>query len=265
MEMQKILRWLIYFFIGLIALSSLLIWVNDTVARLRPAEEEEERDVAEDEKLKGIYTIPPIKSNVTQGGLPEEKYEYSSEENPEGSTSFVVKIGKDFKAVGEKPQSPAKALAGLAAPKKAGVSLGKNALDKEIMPESSSGTVKLESSGVPEPGFPLEKSGITMISVPVDYKIFSSADVWKNFADAYRIKFDNNFAANDLVVLVSLSDFPPGIFSIKEVLSEKGGVKLVYSVNPLLMSAGIEEDLRTQYAVAKIPKGTKKITLVQGI
>jgi len=266
MEMQKTLRGLIYFFICVIAVSSVLIWINDAVARLRPAQEEEpERDAAEDELMKGMYTLPPIKSNIAQGGLPEDKYEYSSEENPEGSTSFIVKMKEDFQGVGEKPKTPMQALAGLAAPKKAGVSLGKNALEAEITPEMSSAAYKIEQSGVPEPGFPLEKSGITMISVPVDYKIFSSSDVWKTFADVHGIKYENDFSASDLAVLVSLSDFPPGIFAVKEVVPEKDGVRIVYSVNPLLMSAGIEEDLRRQYAIAKLPKGTKKITLVQGI
>ena len=263
MDIQKILRILIYFMIFVIIAASCLIWINDTVARLRPLEEEEARDVVEDEKMKGIYTTPPIRSRISQGGQPDD-YE-ARESNPESTTGLIGKID-GFESVGEKPKNPAKILSELAQPKKVMVGLDEKQLDKQIILAPAEEKTKLDSGqGVPEPGMPLERSGIAMISVPVDYKLFSSQDVWQKFAETYHITYKNDFSKNDMIVLVSMSDFPPGIFSIKEVKKEGGEIKVIYSVNPLLMSAGIEESLRKQYAYAPVPKGTKKVVLEQTI
>jgi len=270
MNKEKFLKWSFYFVIILIAACLLLIGINDLAIRIRPGKTaaEEESDIIaaskQDERMKSIFSVIPVKTNKVQGGLPYEKYDMSPETNPEGSTSMLMKMKGDFKGVGEKPKNPMQILNDMAAPEKPFVSFSKSDYDGKIMISSESAQPKLDrSEGVPEPGLPLERSRITKISAPLDYKIYRDAKVWKAFADANGIKTDNDFNKNALIVLISMSDFPNGIFSIKEIKKEDGGLTVYYSVNPLLMSAGIEENLRNQYAVSAIPKDTKTVTLKQ--
>ena len=265
MNKEKILRFTLYGVIVLAVLSAAVVIIGNIAAKLRPAEKEIDTDkIAHDERMKGIYTMPPIKSKVVQGGLPSEKYDMSPETNPEGSTGMLVKM-KDFKGVAVKRKNPMQMLNEMASPAKPSVSFKEDVSDGKILIQSAEDMpVKLDcSQGVPEPGMPLERSGITLITAPVDYKIFSSESVWKSFADAYGIKLNNDFKKNSVVVLVSMSDFPNGIFSIKEVKTEKDTAEVLYSVNPLLMSSGIDADMRRQYAFAQIPAGTKKVVLRQ--
>lgn len=263
MDTQKILRWLIYFFIGIILLSSLLIWINDFMPRIHPEEQEPVRDQEMDDRMKGMYTMPPIRANVGRGGQPADTENDQVGEKPTESTSMVVKMKGNFQGVAEKPKNPMQAIIDLSKPKKPVVSMDESDLDSEIMLEPSAVGIRLEAADMPNVGIPAENSGIAMISVPVDYKIFSDSAVWKAFADAHKTRFENDFAKKSVVVLVSLSNFPPGIFAIREVKTEKGQTTVYYTVNPLMMSEGIEEDMRNQYAVAAIPKGTKKVNLVQ--
>lgn len=265
MDKEKILRRMFYVIIGLAVLCAVVVGIGSIAARLHPVEKEIDTDkIAHDESMKGIYTMPSVKSKVVQGGLPSEKYDMSPETNPEGSTGMLVKM-KDFKGVAVKRKNPVQMLNELSSPAKPSVTFREDVSDGKILLQPSGEMpVKLDySEGVPEPGMPLEKSGITLITAPVDYKIFSSGSVWKTFADTYGIKLENDFKKNSVVVLVSMSEFPHGIFSIKDVKTEKNNVEILYSVNPLLMSSGIDADMRRQYAYAQIPAGTKKITLRQ--
>lgn len=233
----------------------------DFIARIRPHEKEQPRDLAEDEKMKSVYTIPPVKTKIVQGGLPSDRYEYSKETAEDSSMDMLVKV-KNFKAVGEPPKSSMQLLADMLTPEKPSVKMG-NISGKVDILQSSISAVNIENTGVPEPGLPLEKSGITIISVPVDYKIFSDVSVWQSFASAHKIDFKNDFSKNALAVLVSMSDFPNGIFEISEVYREKEQVIVSYAVNPLNMSYGAESEIRDKYAIAQVPFGTKQIVLKQ--
>lgn len=233
---------------------------------MRPSVSEHEsnlRDAYEAGRLKGVYDGISRKSRVKMGGLPADQYTVSTETMKNGTVEMLVK-NPDFKEVGSKPVSLGEALRNLSEHEDDPVSLGKNALDEKIIISNAASEMKLEKGFVPEPGMDVPQSGITLISAAVDYKVFKEQKVWSSFAEAKKIKFGADFKKENILILVSMSDFPNGIFSIKKVQKKSNGEIIVdYAVNPVIMSVGIEGEIRDSYAYATIPKNTKKIILRQ--
>jgi hypothetical protein len=100
------------------------------------------------------------------------------------------------------------------------------------------------------------QEGVTLLAAPVDYKVFKSSETWWTFANARKLKpAPHDFGAFDLVILVSLSDFPSGIFSVAGVEPGRKETLVKYRVNPLAMAAGTDPGNRDSYASAPVPKG----------
>lgn len=93
-------------------------------------------------------------------------------------------------------------------------------------------------------------------TAPVTYKLFRDSSTWSAFRDSHDIKhfsvnsstksgfkglygvkrFPPDFASQAAVILVSLSEFPSGIFQIVKIMKEKAKTVIQYRINPFSMS-----------------------------
>ena len=71
-----------------------------------------------------------------------------------------------------------------------------------------------------------------------------------------------DFASGNLLILVSVSDFPSGIFRVVNVETGKKETVVKYRVNPLGMVDETPKEQREAYAAALVPKN-KPVRLEQ--
>ncbi|MDP2865870.1 MAG: hypothetical protein Q8O90_06480 [Elusimicrobiota bacterium] len=184
------------------------------------------------------------------------------------STSAVNSSGairlvreKTFGGVAEPPKDMMSILSELSGgdkKKPAPIALKESDLDGEIIslgggPEKEP---RLKSAAMPEMGRGAGQEGVTLLSAPVDYKLFKSSDTWRAFANSRKLgdgAYD--FSSYDLLILVSLSDFPSRIFAITGVERGKKETVVSYRVNPLAMASELPPGQRDSYASAPVPKG----------
>lgn len=131
-------------------------------------------------------------------------------------------------------------------------------------------TVVISRTNEPEP--PLNRSAVpgmgdststlrmgetTLITAPVDYQLFTSSDSWRAFAVSHKGHFPAaDFSKERMLILVSVSDMPSGIFKITGVKKAPRETFILYRVDPLAMSAGNEGKEYEFYSAAPVPKGT---------
>lgn len=172
---------------------------------------------------------------------------------------------KDFDDVAEKELDPMTKLAELAKSKsKNYVILKESDLNKKInLYENISKSEKVNTVVVPEIG--KETSSITPIVAPCDYKIFKTSSSWASFIEYNRIRDNINvdFLKEDVVIIISKSDIPPGVFKIDSVKVEKNIARVLYRVDIFEISEDNKNAKRDFYTAAKIPKSVKKIELKQ--
>lgn len=278
---NKVLRVLIYIFSGLIAVFSLLMLVNfaGSLAGRRaelpgqegagkpPSAEALARQALESAKLgagaRGSM-IPGYRQGLSSGAV---------------KTEGAIMLVKDssFGGVLEEPKGLMETLNELGGGDKrkpSPVALKDSDLDKKIDIGGDPGKEpKLAGQAMPELGRRPGQEGVTLLKAPVDYKLFKSSETWAAFSSSRKCRAETaaseglkpapssfaapNFAKDSVVVLVSLSDLPNGIFKIVKV--EKAGKELVvsYRVDPLAMAAGAENDQHDFYSGAVIPAGLR--------
>ena len=131
-------------------------------------------------------------------------------------------------------------------------------LDKKRVVERSGGTAAPRGvSVVPELGsiVPVAGGG-AMLSAPVDYKVFRDSQTWLAFASTHKGRFPPvDFSREAMLILVSVSDLPSGIFKIDGLKKSAKETVVLYRVDPLAMAAGSGPDERNLYSAAAIPKG----------
>ena len=171
----------------------------------------------------------------------------------------IVK-SEEFKGVAEDPGNMMDMLTDMAGSNKKKrpiVYLTDKDLDKKIVVErSGEPETPLNGSAVPELG----KSASlmrdkTMISAPVDYKVFMDSETWKAFSSTHKGRFPPvDFSREEMLILVSVSDLPSGIFKIDGLKRSVKETVVLYRVDPLAMAAGNEKEEHDFYSAAAIPK-----------
>lgn len=267
----RIIRSLIYLFGGLVVIFSLLILVNyvgslmaDSDRRARQEEEKAEQGGAEARAQRAIAEAKYSAMNNRTSLIPSSRSGLStSSVVSEGSIRIVKEKG--FNGVAEKPKGMMQLLNEMSGGKKkpAPVELGRKALEKKVRPLGSVPGQRLKVSSMPALGRGAADEGVTLFNAPVDYKVFKSSETWWAFANSRKFKPEpHDFSSVDLVILVSVSDFPSGIFRIAGVEAGKKETVVKYRVNPLAMSAEASRSEREHYASSPVPRG-KPVRLEQ--
>lgn len=264
---SKILRLLVYFFSGLIIVFSLLMLINyagslsGSPAAMPGQEEAGDGKLAVSEDLeRQAMTSARFARGVTGSMIPAQRPVLStSAVNSSGAIRLVRE--KEFGGVAEPPKDMMSILSEMSGgdkKKPAPIRLKESDLDGEIKqlgggPEKEP---RLKSAAMPEMGRGAGQEGVTLLSAPVDYKIFKSSDTWWAFASSRKLAAGaHDFSSANLLILVSLSDFPNRIFAITGVERGKRETVVSYRVDPMAMASEPEPGQRDSYASAPVPKG----------
>ncbi|MCM2266434.1 MAG: hypothetical protein NDI60_01520 [Elusimicrobiales bacterium] len=276
----RLLRTLIYLFSGLIVVFSLLMLVNffGSLAGRRldlPGQEGPKAASAEAAAQEALAA-------ARQGASPRASMIPSYRQGlstaavkTEGAIMLVKE--KAFGGVVEEPKGMMEMLGELSGGDKnkpAPVSLKESDLGKKVSIGLDPGKEpSLAGSSMPELGRRPGQEGVTLLKAPVDYKLFKSSETWAAFTASRKCSANpeaaaglkpvpSSFAAPDfsrdlVVVLVSVSELPNGIFKIVKVEKAAREVVISYRVDPLAMAAGAENSQHDFYSGAVIPGGLK--------
>jgi hypothetical protein len=283
----KFLRTLIYIFSGIIVVFSLLMFVNYLGSLPGSAP-----DAKEEEEVSG--RLPSVDGQVQRsldaakaaGGargsmIPASPQNLSTAAVNSAGAIRLVK-DKNFGGVAEAPKDMMALLSELSggdkkkpspiALKESDLINGKIA-DLGGVPKKDPG---LKVSSMPEMGRQPGQEGVTMYTAPVDYKVFKSSDTWWAFANSHKCRStaeaapgfkplslaSPDFSKETVLVLLSLSDLPNGIFKI--IKFEKSGKALLvsYRVDPMAMAASGEGG-HDFYSAVVVPKSSSiKLTQI---
>jgi len=270
---NKILRLFIYIFSGLIVIFSLLMVVNYLGSLAGSPGRESAVKTAQGAEAQAQAALMAAKQGLIPTGslIPSYRGGLSTAAVKTDGAIMLVKE-KTFGGVAETPKDLMSLLGELGGGDKrkpAPIAMKDADLDKKItvggLPDREP---RLAASTMPEMGRQPGNEGVTLLSAPVDYKVFKSSETWWTFAASRKCRSaseagsglkpePSSFASPDfsrdaVVVLVSVSELPNGIFKIVKV--EKAGkeLRLDYKVDPLAMAAG--GDQHDFYSAAVIPK-----------
>lgn len=279
----KLARTLIFLFSGLIAVFTLLILLNYAGSLLgsraeMPGQEETSSEEPGSAQAQAQAALAAAKQGVVPRGsmVPGYRQGLSTDSVKTQGAISLVKDG-NFAGVAEKPKGMMETLEELGGGdrrKPAPIALKDSDLDKKIQPVGDPGKEpRLAGQAMPELGRRPGQEGVTLLKAPVDYKVFKSSETWWTFAATRKCRSTaepaagfktplSSFAAPDfsrdaVLVLVSVSELPNGIFRIVKV--EKAGKEAVvsYRVDPMAMAAGAESDQHDFYSGAVVPAGLK--------
>ncbi len=169
---------------------------------------------------------------------------------------------KGFKEISEKPQDPLTKLAELARTKnRTFVNLKEEDLNKKISPNSTS----IDNFKVVEYNVLSSSSNISPIYAPSDYIVFKTSSSWKAFTETHKIReaVDVDFSKDNVVVIISKSDLPPGIFKITGVFTEGDTAYIEYRVDALEMAEDNPDAKTNFYSAVRVSKKFKNIKLRQ--
>ncbi len=261
---NRLLRTLIYLFSGIILVFTLLILVNylGSLASFR-AQSRGREEAGKKADSAADMAQQALAAAKASGGGTNSMEPYSKGVSPSAvNSSGAIMLVKDkgFGGVAEQPKDMMSILSDLGGGDKrkpAPIALKDSDLDKKITVAGEPGREPhLSASTMPEMGRSPGQEGLTMLSAPVDYKIFKSSDVWGAFALSRKMKpVEYDFSSYNLLILISLSEFPSGIFSITGVEAGKKETVVKYRVNPLAMASESPSEQREAYARAPVPKG----------
>jgi hypothetical protein len=107
-----------------------------------------------------------------------------------------------------------------------------------------------------------------LIEAPVDYKIFKDQWTWDTFTTSHRGKLDKScrsvdFTIEEIAILVSMSEFPSGIFKVVKVINSENETIIRYKIDPIAMSAELVPREYDHYSCAVIKKNNLPIRLEQ--
>jgi hypothetical protein len=258
---KKTIRGLIFFFLAVIAAFIFLIVLNDAGGRKPAAVRASASAMAQSALASAHY------SSFQSDTLPmRAAHTFSSSGVRAEGAIMIVKEGL-FQGVAEPPKNAMDMLgemSGANSGKTQPVAFKAGDFAKKIGPIGAPPKgPALAGSAVPGLG-KVTESEITMIKAPVDYKFFTSSETWAAFAGSHKcdpVKAD--FSKDKVLILVSLSDLPSGIFKI--TAQEKGKKELVlrYKVDPLAMSVLNEAGTQQAYSAAVVPRTADKVRLEQ--
>ncbi len=269
---SKIIRSLIYFFSGIIVLFFLLMLINyigswtTSLSESAAREEMSKKTPGASDTAQQALAAAKYSGGARGSMIPAAREDLSSAAvNADGAIMLVKE--KEFGGVAEKPKDMMAMLSELGGGDKrkpSPIALKDADLGKKIVVEGNQVKEPRVSGGaMPELGRNPGQDGHTLLTAPVDYKLFKSSETWNAFEISRKMKFVGyDFSSGNLLILVSVSDFPSGIFSIVEVEKGKKETVVKYRVNPLGMADGASKEQREAYAAALVPKG-KPVRLQQ--
>ncbi len=261
----KFLRLLIYLFSGLIVVFALLMLVNylGSYAGSRivlPGQEAagDKKEINPEAFARQAIAAAKYGAGARNPVFPGGGANFSTGPVNSGGAIMLVKV-KDFSGVAESPKGMMDLLndmGGGGRNKKPVIALGEADLDKKIsVPSAPEKGPRRGASPMPELGRSSGQEGVTLLSAPVDYKIFKSSETWWAFANSRKFRPEaQDFSSADLLILVSVSDFPSGIFKITGVETGKKETVVKYRVDPLAMGQDTPKEQREAYAAAPVPK-----------
>lgn len=176
----------------------------------------------------------------------------------------AIKLIKDknFKEIVEKPKDPFSELAELAKPKnRVYVNLKESDLDKKIPPNPTA----YEKFKVINYDITSTTSNISPVYAPCDFMIFKTSTSWESFLNAHKVR-DNitpDFSKENVLIITSKSELPPGIFKIEGISYEKDTAIINYKVDVFEMAEENPDAKTNFYSAITIPKKIKEIKLRQ--
>ncbi len=228
-----------------------------------------------EKKYSPSYTPPHIDMDYARTNIMMAK---KSVEEAKGRMSFsgakpqsaevfdteAIKIIKErkFEEVSEKPQDPFTKLAELARTKnRTFVNLKEGDLNKKISPNATS----IDNLKVKEYDVLSSSSSISPIYAPCDYIVFKTSSSWKSFVETHKVRdtVDADFSKDNVVVITSKSELPPGIFRITGVWADGDTAYIEYRVDVLEMAEDNPDAKTNFYSAAKVSKKFKNIRLKQ--
>jgi len=247
----KTIKLLIAFFAGLILLFLAFMVLNHSDSPV-PAQAPGFSATAAAQRI-----LAEAAAGVRENTPPSYRAGLSTESISSEGAIMLVKSG-EFEGVAEDPQSMLDTLSemsGSGRKKISPVSLTDKDLDRVVAVAGSGFPAGAPGvSAVPELG----SSGMgakTMITAPVDYQFFTSSETWSAFASSHKGHFpEADFSKERMVILVSVSELPSGIFKIAGVNKTAKEAVVLYRVDPLAMSAESGAKEQDFYAAAAIPK-----------
>lgn len=269
---SKVIRTLIYFFSGIIVLFALLMLINyvgswtSSFSESATREELSKKAPGASDVAQQALAAAKYSGGARGSMIPADRQDLSSAAvNADGAIMLVKE--KEFGGVAEKPKGMMEMLNELGGGDKgkpAPIKLKDADLGKKIV--VAGGQVKepkLSNGAMPELGRGAGQEGLTLLTAPVDYKLFKSSETWNAFEISRKMKFASyDFSSGSLLILISVSDFPSGIFSIVDVEKGKTETVVKYRVNPLGMADEASKEQREAYARALVPKN-KPVRLEQ--
>ncbi len=279
----KIFRSLIYLFVGLIVIFSLLILVN-YLGSLTGASSEVpgQRDGGEPVQSASSMARQALAAAKFGGAavprasmIPAGRQGLSTAAVTSEGAIRVVK-DKRFNGVAEKPKSMMDMLNDMGGGKKgkpSPVRLQDSDLDKRVRQLGGPGNeASLKTASMPEMGRGAAQEGVTLLNAPADYKLFKSSETWWAFANSHKCRADSletgsgsrpltfstisapDFSHEYVLVLISVSDLPNGILRITGLGKNGKDLVVSYRVDPLAIAAGDVEARHDFYSAAVIPR-----------
>ena len=254
---NRLLRNLVYFFSGLIVLFTLLMVANfmGSLSGLNgetPARAAKDPDAGERRPIAAVKYGPGTRNSL----IPAGGTNFSTVTVDSGGVGLVIK-DKNFSSVAEEPKGMMDILNNMGGGnKKPVLALKDSDLDKKIsVPTTPMKGTSHAASAMPELGREPGQEGVTLLGAPVDFKLFKNSETWRAFASSRKLANPApDFSASDLLILISVSDFPSGIFKITGVEAGKKETLVKYRVDPLGMSPDTPKEQREAYASAPVPK-----------
>ena len=256
------LKYCIFGFAGIICLVLVFMFTRSSREEKQSYRGQQAAKIAE----KILFESKKSMENERDFGRKLKFTETSAPVYSHGAISIVK--DSDFEGVNEKPKSMMQKLQDMAESKKPKfdpIQLTDKDFKKKIFISTEVLKQSVKISKVPGLGEDEQgDSKITMIKADVDYKLFVSAKTWEAFTSSHKGNFpDIDFTKKNGVILVSLSDFPSGIFKIVDIIKESKEIIIKYRVNPLIMAVGNKPDTHNHYTASVISKADLPIRLVQ--
>jgi len=193
-----------------------------------------------------------------------------STESIRSAGAIMLVRSEDFKGVAEKPQDMLEILTGMSGSNKkkaAPVRLTEKDLTKKIfVPGSGKKEPSAGAYAMPQLGDSsyAQMGVMTMIKAPVAFEVFKTSETWSAFASSHKGHFpDADFSREQIVILVSASELPNGIFKITEIKKTARNILVRYRVDPLAMSSESKSKEYDFYSAAAIPKTALPVRLEQ--
>ncbi|OGS07260.1 MAG: hypothetical protein A2270_02970 [Elusimicrobia bacterium RIFOXYA12_FULL_51_18] len=252
----KIIKLLIAFFLGLICLFTGLIALNYYDSRLPvpafSASATAQRILAEAADSANTREKAPLsyRTGLSTDGVRSE------------GAIMLIKNG-EFSGVAQDPQSMMDRLTEMSGSNKKKIPpihLTDKDMAKKVIVSLSEGVAPPLNRSI-VPGLGDTASGgpagaMPRITAPVDYQLFTSSQTWRSFASSHKGHFPMvDFSKDYMLILVSVSDLPSGIFKITGVKRTPRETLVLYRVDPLAMSAENAVREHDFYSAAPVPKG----------